>query len=164
MVKVFPGDRWLWLMLDGQGSRPDFRCSQGVKHENLLGQDLDRGCGWKYWRLCSVPPLWGLGTRLCVPPLSPSWAAQGKTRGSDIFLIKYLYLGAKFLIKRPCFRDSTVNISADQWLQIIHRLDKTGRRGSCQMPHPGGRASHRSPCQSPSLAGRGIVGIRLTSA
>ena len=44
-------------MLDSQGSRPDFRCGQGVKHENLLGQDLDRGRGWKYRRLCSVPPL-----------------------------------------------------------------------------------------------------------
>ena len=44
-------------MLDGQGSRPDFRCSQGVKHENFLGQDLDRSRGWKYTRLCSVPPL-----------------------------------------------------------------------------------------------------------
>ena len=56
-VKVSPGDRWAWLMLNNQGSRPDFRCSQGVKHENLLGQDLDRGRGWKYRRLCSVPPL-----------------------------------------------------------------------------------------------------------
>ena len=41
-------------MLDSQGSRPDFRCGQGVKHENLLGRDLDPGRGW---RLCSVPPL-----------------------------------------------------------------------------------------------------------
>ena len=57
-VKVSPGDQWAWLMLDSQGSRPDFRCGQGVKHENLLGQDLDRGRGWKYRRLCSVPPLW----------------------------------------------------------------------------------------------------------
>ncbi len=56
-VKISPGDRWAWLMLDSQGSRPDFRCGQGVKHENLLGQDLDRGRGWKYRRLCSVPPL-----------------------------------------------------------------------------------------------------------
>ena len=55
-AKVSPGDRWAWLMLDGRGSRPDFRCGQGVKHENLLGQDLDRGRGWKY-RLCSIPPL-----------------------------------------------------------------------------------------------------------
>ena len=65
MVKVSPGDRWAWLMLNSQGSRPDFRCGQGVKHENLLGQDLDRGRGWKYRRLCSVPPLphrgrWGI--------------------------------------------------------------------------------------------------------
>ena len=44
-----------------QGSRPDFWCSQGVKHENLLGQDLDHGHGWKYRRLCSVPPLEKLG-------------------------------------------------------------------------------------------------------
>ena len=56
MVKVSPGDRWTWSLLDSQGSRPDFRCSQGVKHENLLGQDLDLGRGWKYRRLCSVPP------------------------------------------------------------------------------------------------------------
>ena len=58
-VKVSPGDRWAWLMLDSQvkgRSRPNFRCGQGVKHENLLGQDLDRGCGWKYRRLCSVSP------------------------------------------------------------------------------------------------------------
>ena len=47
-------------MLDGQGSRPDFRCGQGIKHENLLGQDLDRGRGWKYRRLCSVPPLFSV--------------------------------------------------------------------------------------------------------
>ncbi len=32
-VKVSPADRWAWLMLDSQGSRPDFRCDQGVKHE-----------------------------------------------------------------------------------------------------------------------------------
>ena len=44
-------------MLDSQGSRPDFRCGQGVKHGNLLGQDLDPGRGWKYRRLCSVTPL-----------------------------------------------------------------------------------------------------------
>ena len=56
-VKASPGDRWAWLMLDSQGSRADFRCGQGVKHENLLGQDLDRGRGWEYRRLCSVPPL-----------------------------------------------------------------------------------------------------------
>ena len=56
-VKVSPGDRWAWLMLDSQGSRPDFRCGQGVKHGNLLGQDLDPGRGWKYRRSCSVPPL-----------------------------------------------------------------------------------------------------------
>ena len=30
--------------------------SQGIKHENLLDQDLDRSCGWKYRCLCSVPP------------------------------------------------------------------------------------------------------------
>ena len=58
-VKVSPGDRWAWLMLDSPGSMPDFRCGQRVKHENLLGQDLDRGRGWEYSRLCSVPPLYG---------------------------------------------------------------------------------------------------------
>ena len=56
-VKVSPSDRWAWLMLDSQGSRPEFRCGQGVKHGNLLGQDLDPGRGWKYRRLCSVTPL-----------------------------------------------------------------------------------------------------------
>ena len=30
-VKVSPGDRWAWLMLDSQGSRPDFWCGQGWK-------------------------------------------------------------------------------------------------------------------------------------
>ena len=30
------------IMLDNQGSRPDFWCGQGIKHENLMGQDLDR--------------------------------------------------------------------------------------------------------------------------
>ena len=55
-IEVSPGDRWAWLMLDSQGSRPDFQCGQGVKHENLVGQDLDRGRGWKFGRLCSVPP------------------------------------------------------------------------------------------------------------
>ena len=44
-------------MLDSQGSRPDFWCGQGVKHENLMGQDLDHGPRWEYMRLCSVPPL-----------------------------------------------------------------------------------------------------------
>ena len=57
MVKVSPGDRWAWLMLDSQGSRPDFQCGQGDKHGNLLGQDLDPGRGWNYRCLCSVPPL-----------------------------------------------------------------------------------------------------------
>ena len=28
-VKVSPGDRWAWLMLDSQGSRRDLRCGQG---------------------------------------------------------------------------------------------------------------------------------------
>ena len=44
-------------MLDSQGSTPDYRCGKGVKHENLLGQDLDPGHGWKYRHLCNVPPL-----------------------------------------------------------------------------------------------------------
>ena len=39
-VKVSPGDRWAWLMLDSQGSRPDCWCGQGVKHEILMGQIL----------------------------------------------------------------------------------------------------------------------------
>ena len=43
-------------MLDSQESRPDFQCGQGVKHENLMGQDLDPGRRWKYRCLCSVPP------------------------------------------------------------------------------------------------------------
>ena len=55
-VKVSPGDRWAWLMLNSQGSRPDFWCGQGIKHEKLMDQDLEPGRGWKYRRLCSVPP------------------------------------------------------------------------------------------------------------
>ena len=55
MVKASPGDRWAWIMRDSQRSRPDFQCGQGVKHENLLGQDFDHSRGWKYRRLCSVP-------------------------------------------------------------------------------------------------------------
>ena len=56
-VKVSPGNRWAWLMLDSQGSRPDFPRGQGVKHENLVDQYLDRGRRWKYRHICSVPPL-----------------------------------------------------------------------------------------------------------
>ena len=43
-------------MLDSQGLRPDFWCSLGlgVKHENLMGQDLDRGGRCKYRQLCRV--------------------------------------------------------------------------------------------------------------
>ena len=29
MVKVSPGNRWAWLMLDSQGSRPDFGAVKG---------------------------------------------------------------------------------------------------------------------------------------
>ena len=45
MVKASPGARWAWLMPNSQGSRPNFQCGQGVKHENLMGQDLDPGRG-----------------------------------------------------------------------------------------------------------------------
>ena len=55
-VKVSPGDQWAWLMLDSQGSMPDFWCGQGVKHKNLTGQNLDPGRGWKHRHLYSVPP------------------------------------------------------------------------------------------------------------
>ena len=55
-VKVSPGDRWAWLMFGSQGSRPDFWCGQGVKHENLLGQDLDRGRGCTGAYVVSPPP------------------------------------------------------------------------------------------------------------
>ena len=37
--------RWVWLMPNSQGSKPNFQCNQGVKHENLMGQDLDPGHG-----------------------------------------------------------------------------------------------------------------------
>ena len=47
-VKASPSARWAWLMLDSQGSRPNFRCSQEVKHENLMGQDLDPGSTGSY--------------------------------------------------------------------------------------------------------------------
>ena len=50
--------QWAWWLVVGQGSRPDFRCSQGVKHENLVGQDLDPGCKRDYRRLCNCPPCW----------------------------------------------------------------------------------------------------------
>ena len=55
LPRVYP-DRTKRCGGRGLVSRLDFRCGQGVKHENLLGQDLDRGRGWKYRRLCSVPP------------------------------------------------------------------------------------------------------------
>ena len=54
-VKVPPGNRWAWLMLNSQGPRPDFRCGQGVKHEILMGQP---GRGWKY--MCPPLFMWGL--------------------------------------------------------------------------------------------------------
>ena len=53
VVKV--GNQWVWLMLDSQGSTPDFQCGQGVKH--VMGQDLDCSHGGKYRRLCSAPLL-----------------------------------------------------------------------------------------------------------
>ena len=52
---------------------------------------------------------------MCTPTTF-SRAAQGKTRGFDIPLIKCLYLRAEFLIKSPYFRDSTINITTDLWL------------------------------------------------
>ena len=57
MVKASPGARWAWLMLNNQGSGPNFWCSQGVKRKNLMGQDLDPGHSWKDRWLCSVTPL-----------------------------------------------------------------------------------------------------------
>ena len=60
MVKGSPDNRWAWLMLDSQVSRPDFWFGQEVKHENLMGQDLDREC--KYRQLCIFIPLM---TNLC---------------------------------------------------------------------------------------------------
>ena len=57
-VKGSPGARWAWLMPNSQGSRSNFQCGQGVKHENLMGQDLDPGRGWEYRRLRSVTPLY----------------------------------------------------------------------------------------------------------
>ena len=53
-VKAAPGAQWAWLMLNSQGSRLNFWCSQGVKHKNLMGQDLDLDRGWEYRPLCSV--------------------------------------------------------------------------------------------------------------
>ena len=55
--KASPGTQWAWLTLNSQGSRPNFWCRQGVKHENLMGQDLDPSRGWEYRSLCSVTPL-----------------------------------------------------------------------------------------------------------
>ena len=56
-VKASPGAQWVWLTLNSQGSRLNFWCSQGVKHEKLMGQDLDPGGGWECRPLCSVNPL-----------------------------------------------------------------------------------------------------------
>ena len=44
-VKASPGAQWAWLMLNNHGSRPNFQCSQRVKNENLMDQDLDPGRG-----------------------------------------------------------------------------------------------------------------------
>ena len=78
-VKVSPSDRWAWLMLYSQGSRPDFWCGQGVKHGNLLGQDLDPGLGWKYRRLCSVTPLIQASTSECRCPQSQTINARTRS-------------------------------------------------------------------------------------
>ena len=56
-----------------------------------------------------------------------------------------------FLVKR-CWQRSA---------QIIHRLDLSQHRSEriiCQILHPGGRAFHQSPCQSPSSAREGDSG------
>ena len=53
---------------------------------------------------------------LCTCQCVPHYPPPGLPEVFDIFLIKYFYLGAEFLIKCPYFRDSTVNISTDQWL------------------------------------------------
>ena len=45
------------VTLNSQGSRPNLQCGQGVKHENLMGEDLDPGHGWEYRPLCSVTTL-----------------------------------------------------------------------------------------------------------
>ena len=37
--------------------KADFQCGQGVKHENLMGQDLNRSHGWKYIGDYVVSPL-----------------------------------------------------------------------------------------------------------
>ena len=48
-VKVSPGDRWAWLMLDSQGSiKARFSVQSRGQAWNLLGQDLDPSSGWKY--------------------------------------------------------------------------------------------------------------------
>ena len=44
-VKSSPGDQLAWLILDSQGSRPDFRCSQGVMYENLMVKILTAVAG-----------------------------------------------------------------------------------------------------------------------
>ena len=69
-VKSFPSARWAWLVLVGQGSRADFSCGQGVKHEKLDGQDFDPGRGWEYSRLCSVTPLISLHSTVHAHELS----------------------------------------------------------------------------------------------
>ena len=50
-----------------QGSRPDFWCGQGVKHEILMGQDLDPGGSTGIYVDCTVPsPLDRAGVGSCV--------------------------------------------------------------------------------------------------
>ena len=69
-VKVSLSAQWAWWLVVGQGSRPDFRCSQGVKHENLVGQDLDPGRKRDYRHLCNCPPS-------CIMPPRCSWPLPG---------------------------------------------------------------------------------------
>ena len=54
-VKGSPGNRWAQLMLESQGSRPDFWCDQGVKHKNLDVDHGRRGSTGDY--IVPIPPL-----------------------------------------------------------------------------------------------------------
>ena len=39
-LEMVKASQWVWLMLDSQGSIPNFWSGQEVKHENLMGEDF----------------------------------------------------------------------------------------------------------------------------
>ena len=111
--------------------------------------------------LISFPTLSLIMHRQCVPPLSPSRAARGKTRGFDVSLIKRLYLGAELLIKSPYFLDSTVNNTTDIWLSdhLQTCLEPTQVEGGYVKCPTLGEGPFINPLvKAPHRPRRGIVG------